>query len=205
MFMKQTRRSPTRRGTSDLVRFALLPSLILIAGCASFDAGDRMLEPVSQDESSAAEIASRAAQVYVYPTQGQSAEHIDRDRYECYVWAVEQSGFDPSQPTLAPHQRVEVMVAPAAGADTVSGAITGAVLGAVVASPRHTGSGAVVGAVIGGVLGSASDAARAQEAQRIRRGLDQYDAERLARVEQQSIGYRRALTACLEGRGYTVK
>jgi hypothetical protein len=152
-----------------------------------------------------ADASSRATQVYVYPAKNQSAEQLDRDRYECYLWAVTQSGFDPSQPSLAPHQRVEVVAAPAAGADTVAGAIAGAVIGAAVSDPRHTGTGAAVGAVIGGVLGSASDAARAQDARQVQRRMDQREAERLARIEQQSSDYRRALTACLEGRGYTVK
>ena len=205
MFMKQTRHSLARRGVAHFVRFALVPALMLVAGCASLDAEDNIPAPVLQNETAVAEIAARAAQVYVYPAKGQSAEQADRDRYECYAWATEQSGFDPSQPSLAPHQRVDIVVSPAAGADTVAGAIAGAVIGAVVASPQHEASGAAVGAVVGGMLGSASDAARAQEAQRIREDLDRYEADRLARIEQQSLGYRRALTACLEGRGYTVK
>jgi hypothetical protein len=36
--------------------------------------------------------------VYVYPTAGQSEAQLDRDRYECHLWAVLQSGFDPTQP-----------------------------------------------------------------------------------------------------------
>ena len=35
--------------------------------------------------------------VYAYPSQGQSAEQADRDRYECYQWAVDHTGFDPSR------------------------------------------------------------------------------------------------------------
>jgi len=36
--------------------------------------------------------------VYAYPNQGQSAEQQSTDRYECHTWAVQQSGFDPTQP-----------------------------------------------------------------------------------------------------------
>ncbi|MCI0506751.1 MAG: hypothetical protein L0Z73_11675 [Gammaproteobacteria bacterium] len=46
--------------------------------------------------------------VYFYPTRGQSEQQQDRDRYECYMWAVKQTGFDPGQAQLAPHQRIEV-------------------------------------------------------------------------------------------------
>jgi hypothetical protein len=37
-------------------------------------------------------------QFYVYPKKGQSADQQAKDRYECHRWAVDQSGFDPSQP-----------------------------------------------------------------------------------------------------------
>ena len=34
--------------------------------------------------------------LYVYPTAGQTEEQRDQDRYECHLWAGEQTGFDPS-------------------------------------------------------------------------------------------------------------
>lgn len=34
-------------------------------------------------------------EIFVYPNQGQSDDQRDRDRYECYVWASEQTGYDP--------------------------------------------------------------------------------------------------------------
>jgi Family of unknown function (DUF6515) len=37
-------------------------------------------------------------QFYVYPKKGQSADQQAKDRYECHHWAVDQTGFDPSQP-----------------------------------------------------------------------------------------------------------
>src|SRR5688572_16435530 len=71
-----------------------------------------------------------STQVYFYPAKGQTTEQQSRDRYECYLWATKQSGFDPSLPQLAPHQRVEVVPMPPPGHGTVSGAITGAAIGA---------------------------------------------------------------------------
>jgi uncharacterized protein DUF6515 len=35
--------------------------------------------------------------VFVYPRNGQSAEQQASDRYECHRWAVDQTGFDPTQ------------------------------------------------------------------------------------------------------------
>lgn len=39
--------------------------------------------------------ASSSADIYVYPNNAQSTEQQGRDRYECYLWAVEQSAYDP--------------------------------------------------------------------------------------------------------------
>ncbi|HCU53632.1 MAG TPA: glycine zipper family protein [Gammaproteobacteria bacterium] len=144
-------------------------------------------------------------QVYFYPTRGQNADQQERDRYECYLWAVKQSGFDPSQPNLAPHQRIEVVPQIPPGQDTAVGAVTGAVIGAVVASPGHSAEGAVVGAVVGTIAGATSESARADEVARAQQRVDQREARRRAELEQQAANYRRAMTACLEGRGYTVR
>ena len=143
----------------------------------------------------------------MYPTAGQSPEQLDRDRYECHTWAVKQSGFDPSQggSQVAPHQQVQVVGMPPPGTDVVAGAATGAVLGAAVSRPRDAGGGAIVGAIAGAVLGAASQNAREQQVNTIQRRYDQRDAQIAARLEQQASGYRRAIGACLEGRGYTVK
>ncbi|MCE6980154.1 glycine zipper family protein [Pseudomonas frederiksbergensis] len=40
--------------------------------------------------------------VVAYPANGQSPEEVSRDGYECYRWAVEQSGFDPRAVTYQP-------------------------------------------------------------------------------------------------------
>ena len=37
-------------------------------------------------------------QLFIYPKLGQSSERQAADRYECHRWAVDQSGFDPTQP-----------------------------------------------------------------------------------------------------------
>jgi hypothetical protein len=144
-------------------------------------------------------------QVYVYPTSGQSTDRVSRDRYECYLWSVKQSGFDPSQPRLAPHQRVEVVAMPPQGTDTVAGAATGAILGAVIADPHNAAAGAIGGAIVGGALGAASDASRAAHAKQVQDRYDRRSSAQAAQLDMQASNYRRALTACLEGRGYTVK
>jgi len=54
------------------------------------------------------EVAS-AAELYVYPKDGQTEEQRDQDRYECHRWAKSQTNYDPSLPDqsdlLAPDYR----------------------------------------------------------------------------------------------------
>lgn len=138
--------------------------------------------------------------VYVYPSNGQSAEQTDRDRYECHMWAVNQSHFDPSMVSADQAPHVTVVTSPP-GANTAAGAITGAVLGAAVSTPRNAPGGALVGAVAGAMLGAAADAQNQQQAKQAQQQYDREYAEHVRPAED----YRRALSACLEGRGYTVK
>ncbi|MNR65376.1 hypothetical protein D3C85_1883930 [compost metagenome] len=41
-----------------------------------------------------------------YPANGQSAEQVNQDGYECYQYAVQQSGFDPRTATYQPDPSV---------------------------------------------------------------------------------------------------
>jgi hypothetical protein len=38
----------------------------------------------------------RALKLYVYPAAGQSESQTSEDRYQCHVWAADQSGHDPT-------------------------------------------------------------------------------------------------------------
>ncbi len=146
-----------------------------------------------------------ASRLYFYPAQGQSPTREERDRYECYLWAVKKSGFDPSRTPLAPHQQVEVIPEPAIGTNTAVGAAGGAVIGSIMGGRHERGEGVVVGAITGAMLGAASDAARQGQAQEIQKQYDLRYARNYARAERQAHNYERAMAACLEGRGYTVR
>jgi hypothetical protein len=174
---------------------AALVSLACLGGCAA-------QPPILHSEADSAP-AMPPTQVYFYPSAGQSAAQQDRDRYECYLWAVKQTGFDPSQPP-APNARVEVMPVPPAGQDTATGLVSGAIIGAAVSNPRHPGDGALVGAILGTLLGAISDASRQEQAQVVQQRFDWQDAQRYNQLERRAGEYRRAMAACLEGRGYTV-
>lgn len=145
-------------------------------------------------------------QVVAYPAQGQSDQQLDRDRYECHLWAVRQSGFDPSVPgTPARGQVVVVPGGPPPGANVVGGAVAGAVVGSIVAPPWRSGAGALIGAVAGATLGAITDSAQADANRQAIQNAQAQAAQQGGYDEQKANGYRRALTACLEGRGYTVR
>jgi len=139
--------------------------------------------------------------VYAYPQQGQTADQQNRDRYECSVWAVKQTGFDPTAPNVPAQYRV-VAKGPPPGTGTAIGAIAGAVIGAAISPRWDRGAGAVFGGLTGAVIGSASDAQRAQNNQI---QMTEAEQEQAAAMAQKASDYRRALSACLEGRGYSVK
>ncbi|MCI0506750.1 MAG: hypothetical protein L0Z73_11670 [Gammaproteobacteria bacterium] len=78
-------------------------------------------------------------------------------------------------------------------------------MGSMIAPHHDRGFGLVFGAITGAMIGAASDAARQQQAEQIQQQYDARDMQYYARVEKQARDYRRAMTACLEGRGYAVR
>lgn len=131
-----------------------------------------------------------AAQQFIYPAKGQSADQQKKDEYECHGWAVQQTGFDPTQQTKstansAPSKSV--------GGSMVKGAATGAVIAGV--TDNDAGKGAVAGAAVGGVGRKVANDRNSRQAEQ--KAADQ--------LNSQKVNYARARGACLEGRGYTIK
>jgi len=131
------------------------------------------------------------SKLQVTPQRGQSADQARRDRYECHNWAVEQTGESPSA-----NPGPEKSAADAAKrADRVSRIITGAAIGASVAGifggGHDYGEDVLKGAGVGAAVGAATGAAHQKK-------------QEANAPPEPGTEYLRALTACLEGRGYTV-
>src|SRR5579863_8223151 len=139
-------------------------------------------------------------QRFAYPQRGQTPEQQDRDHYECRVGATQQTGFDPSAPGVPPHERVQIVSGPPSGAGTAIGAVTGAILGAAIARPWQAAPAALAGAVVGGAIGNAAEQSNAQP-----RTVVVQDRRAQAAQLQQAADYKRAIAACLDARGYTVR
>ena len=135
-----------------------------------------------------------SANPMIYPAKGQSQAQQDKDRYECHTWAVKQTGFDPSNPPPTP----PTATTPERGGalrGAAGGAAVGAVAGAIAGDAgKGAAAGAAGGAVLGGIRQNARNRKAAKEA-----GQEQ------AVVSAERSEYDRALGACMEGRGYTVK
>jgi uncharacterized protein YcfJ len=125
--------------------------------------------------------------------RGQSLEQTRRDRYECHNWAVEQTGDAPAA--------VPVDEEPSDGdrevrRERVDRAIVGAAIGGMIGSifnngrRRHSSDRVIAGAAAGAAIGAATASGP--------RGDD------AAADAEAPSDYLRALSACLEGRGYTV-
>lgn len=163
--------------------------------------------PVSYSDAEGTDERSAApsTQIYFYPKKGQSTEQQSRDHYECYNWAVQQTGFDPGQSTIPKKQRVRVVPMPPPGYDTATMAIAGAVLGALIGGPRHAAQGALIGASSGAVAGAMSDTARQQQAQQMEEYYASRNQSEDPQLSDKVFSFRRAMSACLEGRGYSVQ
>jgi len=179
----------------------LLAGAAALSGCVVAPVGPRYQRPVYHT-AAAAPPPVAAAPLYFYPQRGQAEALQERDRFECYRWGVAQTGTDPGMtPVRSDDVAYAVPRAPmpprADGADVLAGAATGAAIGAIGSSSRNAGGNAVIGAILGAAIGAAAGESR-------NRAID--DAERrraVAAVPQDN--FRRAMSACMQGRGYQVQ
>lgn len=139
-----------------------------------------------------------ADDLMIFPNKGQGNDQMAIDKQACHEWAKKESGFDPNAAATSSTTPAQ---APTSNAvkGAARGAVVGVAVGAIAGDPGH---GAAIGAAAGGLGGGmkkrdqqaaqqqAQQSAADQQAQQYAAGLDKYN---------------RAYSACLEGKGYTVK
>ena len=146
-----------------------------------------------------------AQELVIYPAKNQSKERMEKDKFECYSWAKGQTGFDPMampQATTPRPAQQQKSVAGGAVKGGVGGAALGAGIGAIAGGSSGAGKGAGIGALAGGTLGGVRSHSQNQQAEQAQ---NQREQEQLAQYQQGRNNYNRAYSACLEGRGYTVR
>jgi hypothetical protein len=140
-----------------------------------------------------------AQDFFVFPSQGQSDQQMQRDKADCQVWARQQTGFDPlatPRATAPPPSRE----APQGG--LVRGGARGAALGAVGgAIAGDAGRGAAIGAGTGALLGAMR---RSDQIMREEQSHQQWARQQNAQQSQERDRFNRAFRTCLEGKGYRV-
>ena len=139
----------------------------------------------------------------VFPAGGQSREVQFTDETQCFAWSKESTGIDPALVKANPDSAAKAAAAKASDATTgaaVVGGARGAAAGAVIgAAAGDAGKGAAIGAAAGAVAGRR--AKRQVEGKAAAAGAQQANAQ----AAELMTKFKNAMTACLEGKGYTVK
>jgi hypothetical protein len=136
----------------------------------------------------AMEASAQQSTLMIYPRSGQSSQQQQQDQYQCHIWAVQQSGYDPASPPAQSSGNDRS----ATRKETLRGGARGAAAGAAIgAIAGDAGKGAAIGATAGGLKRRFQEKdSQMQSAAASPPGLDNYN---------------RAMTSCLEALGYSVK
>lgn len=142
------------------------------------------------------ETIAKGLGLYVFPSNDQDKDQQELDEYKCYKWAKEQTGFNPTNPTQVQAQQVDKSPDGSAVVGAAGGAAAGAAIGAIAGD---AGKGAAIGAVVGGMRGRRSKAVGDQ--------MEQQQNNQAAAAKEKELmdGFKKAFSACMEGKGYTVK
>jgi len=154
--------------------------------------------------------------LHAFPAKNQTAEQQQTDEISCYRWAKQDTGFDPVAALTAAQSAKGSTPAPAsspsgpspaAGAQGAArGAATGAAIGAIAGD---AGKGAAIGAAGGGIRGKMAQRRAQAEAQQKAQQQSQQQAQQQAQAKAQTQSsmddFRKAYSACMDAKGYSVK
>jgi hypothetical protein len=166
-------------------RYLFAPLLIVIASCSA----------IAQHSGAQPPVKGMAGTVglYVYPQKNQSATQQLTDEQQCYNNAKAQTGYDPNAATKP--QKANNQKSSGDDHDAAKGAARGAIISG--ATGGDAAAGARRGAVIGGI-----------RAKREKKKEDQAAAQADSKKAAQNKNlddFKRATTACLDARGYSVR
>lgn len=134
--------------------------------------------------------------VFIFPAKDQDQATQDADEVACFSWAKTQTGFDPMNPTQVQAEQVDRSADGSAVVGAAGGAAAGAAIGAIAGD---AGEGAAIGAILGGIRG--------RRAKKYGDAKQQQQNDAAARAQEQKMmeDYKKAFSACMEAKGYTVK
>jgi hypothetical protein len=147
--------------------------------------------------------------VYAFPGAGQETAQQSQDETECYNWAVKETGTDPfhvakqaaelQQQAAQQQQEAQQSTSGSAVKGAVGGAAGGAIIGAIAG---NAGKGAAIGAGVGAIGNRAKAESHAKHAKQQAQQAQQAAAKTSA---AQLEAFKKAFSACLEAKKYTVK
>jgi len=180
-----------------------------------------LIAQTSAGSSSDASSPAKSVGMFAYPKNNQNADQQRKDESECYSSAKQNSGVDPQTPAPAApsaeqQQAAQKAAAQQAGSSvpkggTVKGAAGGAAGGAAIgAIAGDAGKGAAIGATTGAVVGRRAQkkgekAVQQQAAQQTAQAQQQAQSQATTQHQQQLDTFKRAFSACMDARGYSVK
>lgn len=132
--------------------------------------------------------------LFVYPQKQQTTKQQTKDENECYASAQKQTGIDPMAPPPPPPQVEQKKGGAVRG--SARGAAGGAAIGAIAGD---AGTGAAIGATVGAVHG------RRQQKKANKQAEQQAQQQTQALQQGQLDTFRRAFSACIDSKGYSVK
>lgn len=148
--------------------------------------------------------------VYVFPSQGQDAKQQSEDEAACYQWAVTNAGVDPfeaqkqADANAQQAQAAQQQASQAGKGSGARGAVGGAAVGALVGeiADDDAGKGAAYGAAAGVIAGRRHGKKEQAAAQQQAAAQSQQTQQA---TQAQMDGFKKAFSACLEGKNYIAK
>ena len=144
---------------------------------------------------------------YAFPQKGQSPEQQTQDEGGCAQWATGQTGLNPA---VLQYQQQEVQAdlqtasqqanKPQMGRRLGRAALTGAAMGSM---DKEMKDGAGKGAAMMATMGASKAMGEKQE-QKAQAPLNAANSK-AAKVEADTQTYVRAYSACMEGKGYSIR
>jgi hypothetical protein len=186
------------RWTSNAL-LCLMPGCCWVLSAQSQQPAQPASTPPSSAEAKGAAPPTPAQSVglFVYPQKEQDAALQSKDEGECYDSAKQQSGIDPGN-LAASVPPAQAPPAPKGGGakGAAGGAAAGAAVGAI---SGDAGEGAAIGATAGAVHG------RRQQKKAAKQGQQQAQQQQATQKQQNLDTFKRAMSACLDARGYSSK
>jgi hypothetical protein len=194
-------------------------SLLVLLTCLLWLAQSHALGQESAPKASGLS-PSKAINLFAYGKKGQTSDQQSKDENECFASAKENTGVDPQAPPpagktaeqKAAEQKAAAENAPKAKGGRAKGAARGAAGGAAIGAiaddeaGKGAGAGATAGAMRGGIKQRKANAANKEKAaQQTAQAQQEEEAQAKAQYQGKIDTFKRAYTACMESRDYSVK